>query len=245
MKKYLKKSEIIVYAVALMLITAGYFNYTANYNEKEVATYSEDVEKLQEEANTNIGDAVLVSNNEVVSENDNSPSSSISQDSKNNQSKENVSALVENNKEQEENTVSKNDKAEENTIKENNSVETNAGTSESDYFVSSKLEREKMYANMISSYQDILNNNNVSEAQKGIATQEISKINNSKNSIMICENLIMTKGFKNCVILINQDSVNIVVKIDGGLKPENVAQIQNIISREIGTEIENIHIMEK
>ena len=36
-----------------------------------------------------------------------------------------------------------------------------------------------------------------------------------------------------------------VVKIDGGLKPENVAQIQNIISREIGTEIENIHIMEK
>lgn len=102
-----------------------------------------------------------------------------------------------------------------------------------------------MYANMLSTYQNILDNNNVSETQKGIASKEITKINNIKNSIMICENLIMTKGFDNCVILINENSVNIVVNVKDGLTQEKVAQIQNIISRELGTEVENIHIMEK
>lgn len=40
------------------------------------------------------------------------------------------------------------------------------------------------------------------EAQKSIATQEITKIINTKNAIMISENLIGTKGFNNCVILV-------------------------------------------
>ena len=103
-----------------------------------------------------------------------------------------------------------------------------------------------MYAEMISSYQEILNNTNCSEAQKSIATQEIAKINNTKNAVMICENLILTKKeFQNCVVLVNDNNVNVVVKIEGGLDTESVAKIQNIISREIGTEIENIHITEK
>ena len=76
---------------------------------------------------------------------------------------------------------------------------------------------------------------------KSIAAEEIKKINNDKNKIMICENLILTKKFSECVILINENSVS----VEGGLDTGKVAQIQNIISREIGTEIENIHISEK
>ena len=102
-----------------------------------------------------------------------------------------------------------------------------------------------MYAEMISSYEKILNNSNSSEAQKTIATQEITKINNAKNAIMISENLIGTKGFNNCVILVNDGSVNVVVNVQGGLNKEDVAKIQNIISREMNTEVQNIHITQK
>ena len=101
-----------------------------------------------------------------------------------------------------------------------------------------------MYAEMISNYQKIIDNTNASEAQKSIATQEITKINNTKNAIMICENLLSTKGFDNCVILVNDSSVNVVVKIDGGLNTESVAKIQNIVSRELGIDLGNIHISE-
>ena len=48
---------------------------------------------------------------------------------------------------------------------------------EDSYFVSSKLERTNMYSQIIENYQKILENQNVSEEQRAIATQEISKIN--------------------------------------------------------------------
>ena len=239
MMKNLKKSEIVIYVVALMLVTAGYFNYTANDSKELLETYSEDVQKLDDTANTNVGDAVLVSNNEVNAVNSNDEN--IKQGNVQNEEKnsENV-ALVENDNEADDKKADANKVSEEN---KNTVINTNAN--ETNYYASSKLERDTMYANMISTYQNILNNSNISETQKSIASKEITKINNTKNSIMICENLIMTKGFDNCVILINEDSVNVVVCVKDGLNTERVAQIQNIVSREIGTDVENIHIMEK
>lgn len=82
------------------------------------------------------------------------------------------------------------------------------------------------------------------EEQKTIVTQEITKLNKEKNAIMICENLISTKGFENCVIFVNMDSVSVIIQAEE-LKTDEIAQIQNIISREIGAEVENIHIMTK
>lgn len=239
MMKNLKKSEIVIYVVALMLVTAGYFNYTANDSKELLETYSEDVQKLDDTANTNVGDAVLVSNNEV--NNVNSNDENIKQDNDQNEEKnsENV-ALVENDNEADDKKADANKVSE-----ENKNIVINTNANETNYYASSKLERDTMYANMISTYQNILNNSNISETQKSIASKEITKINNTKNSIMICENLIMTKGFDNCVILINEESVNVVVCIKDGLNTERVAQIQNIVSREIGTDVENIHIMEK
>lgn len=218
MKKF-KGSEVVIYAVALMLVAAGYFNYMTFENQTQ-ETYSEDVTEIKEET-ANVGDAVLVSNNDV-------------QNTTNNASE---------NKAQE----TQSDDTSKNNEKENKSDDTseNNNQEKDDYYASSKFERDKMYAEMISSYEKILNNSNSSEAQKTIATQEITKINNAKNAIMISENLILTKGFENCIILINDSSINVVVKAKEELKKEDVAKIQNIISREMNTEVQNIHITQK
>ena len=101
-----------------------------------------------------------------------------------------------------------------------------------------------MYSQMLETYEKVLNSTNAEEVQKQSATTEIKKINDTKNSIMICENLIQTKGFEDCVIFVNGDSVSIIVKKDE-LAKEDVAQIQNIISREMNSQIENIHIANK
>ena len=78
----------------------------------------------------------------------------------------------------------------------------------------------------------------------GRGGEEITKLNNEQNAIMIAENIIKTKGVDDLIILVNGDSVNVVV---GGeeLEKETIAQIQNIITRELGTDIGNIHIMNK
>lgn len=199
--KFLKKSkngEVIIYAIALMLVAAGYLNYTTSNTEE---TYVEDVAEVSNN-DTSIGDATLVSSNEIVENNE------VVQD----------------------------------MTQENSNDST---TKEEDYFAKTKLDRDTMYASTISTYQAILEKNDVSEAQKSIATQEITKINNIKNAIMISENLILNKGFENCVILVNEESVNAVVKSSDGLDTKKVSQIQNIISREMKVEIENIHITER
>ena len=116
--------------------------------------------------------------------------------------------------------------------------------SKDDYFTNSKLERNTMYSQMLETYEKVLNSNNSLETQKQSATEEIKKINNLKNSIMICENLIQTKGFKDVVVFVNDDSVNVVVATTE-LTKENVAQIQNIIARELKVEVDNIHISNK
>ena len=40
MKKILKKNQVIVYVIALMLVTAGYLNYTSS-TAKEVSSQTE------------------------------------------------------------------------------------------------------------------------------------------------------------------------------------------------------------
>ena len=225
----LKKNDIAVYAISLMLVAAGYFNYVT-FEQKTEETYSEDIQDISGEY-ANVGDAVLVSNNKTETETDNY----------NNASKEESEDMSNTN-----DTDTKEDKymAVDEIIQTNSDLD-KKNSDEENYYANSKLDRDKMYAEMVSNYERILNNQNVSEAQKSIATQEITKINNARNAIMICENLILNKGFNNCVIFMNDETVNVVINNDGGLNTSDVAKIQNIISRELNTHIESIHITER
>ena len=100
-------------------------------------------------------------------------------------------------------------------------------------------DQQKQIANI----KRYINENTKAAKDYGEALQ--NALNNTKNAIMICENLILTKGFNNCVIFINEESVNVVVNVNDGLTTDKVAKVQNVISRELGTQIENIHITEK
>ena len=150
--------------------------------------------------------------------------------------------LVSSNAVQSENT---NEEMTENTVEaeDNVSIETTQNTIENDYFASSRLERDKMYSQMLESYQTILESSEISDAQKEVSQTEINKINNTKNAIMIAENLLKTKDIEDIILLVNDKSINVVVKTDK-LSQDKVAQIQNIVSREMNAEIDNIHITE-
>lgn len=206
--KLLKKNQIVIYVIALMLMAVAYLNYTTNTAEQSVEA-SLQMEARDDSNTANIGDATLVSSNDVLS---NTESSNTTNDNSNSNSE---------------------------------TTQTSVQTStDDDYFTKSKLERDTMYSQMLESYENILNSTNSLETQRQSATDEIKKINDTKNSIMICENLIQTKGFENSIIFVNEDSISVIIKSDE-LTQEEVAQIQNIISREMNAEIENIHISTK
>ena len=112
---------------------------------------------------------------------------------------------------------------------------------EDSYFISSKLERSTMFSQIIENYQKILENQNMSSEQKAIATQEISKVNQTQNAIMIAENLLLAKGFDKCIIFVNDQSISVVIGKER-LEQDEIAQIQNIVSRELKAEADNINI---
>ena len=225
MKGILKKNQIIIYVIAIMLMTAGYLNYTTKQGENSIQT-SLDIEAKDDSRLADIGDATLVSSSDVVVD-----------DLKNETNTANTTNIMTN--EVKENTV-------QNNVNQVNSTEQTSSnvSNNNEYFTKSKLERDNMYSQMIETYEKILNSSNSLETQKQTATTEITKINQTKNSIMICENLIKTKGFENVIIFVNGESVSVIIGLPE-LKQEEVAQIQNIISRELNVNAENIHISSK
>lgn len=227
MKNILKKNQIIIYVIAIMLMTAGYLNYTTKQGETSVQT-SLDIEAKDDSRLADIGDATLVSSSDVVID-----------DLNNNVNTTNMTNSIENITKIGEEESDNNNETSKNSIKE-----TLSNVNKSEYFTKSKLERDNMYSQMLETYDKILNSNNSLETQKQTATTEITKINQIKNSIMICENLIKTKGFENVIIFVNNESVSVIIGASD-LKTEEVAQIQNIISRELKVNAENIHISSK
>lgn len=213
MKTILKKNQIIISVVAIMLIAAGYMNYTTNDQQLLQTAALADTEKYGD-----LGDATLVSGN-VTDENKEKNANDANNESKENKDNQN--------KEENTNIVESSAK--------NNNEENNQ------YFIKSRLDREKMYSQMIESYEKILSNNQISKEQKAISENEIKNINNTKNAIMITENLLKNKGFEDLIIFVNGDSINVVIKAED-LKEEDIAKIQNIVSREMKQKIENIHI---
>lgn len=210
MKMILKKNQVIISVIAIMLIAAGYMNYTANNKQTLQTAALKDSEKYGD-----LGDATLVSANAVF------------------ENVEETGSLVENTPENTE------------TVTENTVSETSVpAVSDNQYFAESKLEREKMYSQMLESYQKIINNSQISDTQKEISQNEIKKINDTKNAIMISENLLKNKGFEDLIIFVNGDSISIVIKAKE-LTQEQIAQVQNIIVRELKADIENIHISNK
>lgn len=218
--KILKRNQIIISVLALMLITVGYMTYTSNVNNTVETGKLMDAETM-----AGIGDAKLVNSNNTVetaetAENENTESS----------------VSDENDKDK------NNEKINTETAQSGIDTKTTSGTTYNvDYFVSSRLERDKMYSQMLDTYQNLAQNNSASPEQKSISTQEITNINNRKNSIMIAENLIKNLGFEDAVIFVNESSTSVIIKAEK-LSEADIAQIQNIVCREIGVSAEAIHI---
>lgn len=239
--KVIKRNQIIIFVGALMLIVAGYLNFSDNglpINNLVPTSTLADAEEM-----ASIGDAKLVSANVVDGEQENEIQDIVNNNDLND-------SVIETNTEAD---IKNNDKNVLENITESSTTETSSNNIESvnkdkqlnnNYFTQSRLDRDTMYSQTLDTYQKIIENESISADQKAIAQKEISKINEQKNSIMIAENLIKVKGFEDLIIFINGQNVSVIVKSDK-LEEKEIAQIQNIVTRELGVKIENINISNK
>ena len=245
MIKNFKKNQIVIFVIALMLVTAGYLNFANQQknNQNLLATSS----LADSEEMAAIGDATLVSANQVVEEEN---QNNIVNTESNNTNSE-ISNSV--NNENTEKNSNVNDISNSNVNNENPNAQTNnqvnaqpnsQTSTEDSYFAQSRLDRDNMYSQMLENYQKILETDNLASEEKSNAQEEIQRINNEKNAIMIAENLIKTKGFEDVVLFVNNGNVTAVVKANS-LDEQQVAQIQNIITRELNVKVNKINVSVK
>lgn len=241
-KKLLSKNQVALYAISLMLITSGYFNYTnklktaslgdAQLVNSNIVDESEVTNETSMEMRSNETSTEIIQNNETAVETSNILKSELSEQSSN---------IVDNNlTEQTTHILDNNDLT--NKTDNNLTEQTSNKVDSKEYFTQTKLERDKMYSQMIETYEKILENSNISTEQKNTASEEIKNINNKRNGIATSETLIKAKGIEEVVIIVNSDVIDAIVKSNNNLSQEQVAQVSNIISRELDSNIENIHI---
>lgn len=207
--------QVFLSILAIALIGFGYFNYNSGISN---INNKEILEVSADYNEVNLGDVELV-NSDIVP---------------NDELEESTSLMT--------NEVEVSNITDKNTT--NNNIQEEEESLKDDYFTETRIERDRMYSEMLEVYQNLVKSEETPAEQKTIAAQEITNITNIKNSIMISENLIKNKGFEDVVILVNSENVNIVVK-SSKLNQEEISQIQNIVQRELKVNFSNISITNK
>ena len=103
-----------------------------------------------------------------------------------------------------------------------------------------KVSREQVRAQNKETLQAIIDNTNLSDAEKqdAVAMVQMTELSEQENAI---ETLMATKGFSEAVVSLTEDSADVVVKADE-LTDANRAQIEDIVTRKTDIAPENIVI---
>ncbi len=123
------------------------------------------------------------------------------------------------------------------------SFEESIDTAES-YFSTAALDRQRSRDETLELLQTVVDSSETMPDAKNKALSDMTQIAAAMESETNIETLIKAKGFDDCIAVINDDSVNVVVKTTGLLTYE-VAQIREIVMNEMDISAENIKIIEK
>lgn len=114
---------------------------------------------------------------------------------------------------------------------------------ESEYFVSSRLERQTARDASIEQLNKIINNKNASEAAVKDATAAVAKISANINKENQAETLIKAKGYSNCLVMISEESAEVIVKT-AEINDTIVLQIKEIVMKQTSFSADKITIIQ-
>jgi hypothetical protein len=119
----------------------------------------------------------------------------------------------------------------------------NAVQSPDSYFTATTVSRQRARDNSIEILEAVVTNAGTLDEVKDKALGDISQIALDVSREVNVETLILSKGFEQCVAVINGDLANIIVSSDG-LLPNEIAQINEIVYEQTGIIPSNVKIIE-
>lgn len=245
-KNVVKKNQIIITALAIMIVVAGYLNFTG----QEISTSG----LVSSQKNENvIADATATPKETAKMKKEQQKT----QDSANASSKSNkkqVSKTKKGTQDAKETTtdISAEDEGKDDyTVTDSGEVvasEENPGEAVmvsnsigNDYFSSAKLAREQSRAKNKETLMEIINNKSLDTKEKKTAVNQVAAITDAAEKENAAELMLEAKGFEDAVVSITDDSADIVINA-GELTSQQIAQVQDIVKRKAGIAADKIVI---
>ena len=226
MKKILKKNQIIVTALAVLIAVAGYLNYTDNLSKKEKT----------KEANNNTYDSVYSQDN-LSDENGEIKSLD----------GEGLDSSAENSGDDVNGENEKNDGTNQEETKEPGAAILTNGTSVSSYMVQARLSREQTRSKNKETLLEVINNKDLEENQKKKAVTSMTELTKTTDMENTVETLLKAKGFEDVLVTITSlkacdGRILTVIVNDAEMDETKKAQIENVVKRKTGIAAKNITI---
>lgn len=130
-------------------------------------------------------------------------------------------------------------------VEEEETSQTGTATTTESYFSSVMANRQRARDEALEVLNAVVENDKATEDVKAEALAEIQTIAKEMAQESNIESLLVSKGFAQCVAVINGDSANIVVKHEGALQSAQLAQINAVVYEQAGIEPVNITIVQK
>ena len=261
MKKLFRRNQIIITTLAVMIAAAGYLNYAG---KQEMASGTD----VYEAGVTDISDEDILAENQALTgdpgnyqeiaslDNDPSDESLAAQDTDGSGSaaasnQEGVAgdaaadtANAADNSAAEGGQLAANDAASSDTetgLENPGEAVLTSGMNVSDYIANVQLSREQVRAKNKETLMNLINNENIEEAAKQEAIQEMIDMTAISEKENAAETLLMAKGFSDPVVSITSGKVDVVINASSITDPQR-AQIEDIVKRKTEVGAENIVI---
>ena len=118
----------------------------------------------------------------------------------------------------------------------------NADSTE-DYFSQARIDRMNSRDEAVETLKTIMNGGDSTEEEQEVASEEAATISGLIQTESKVEDLIKAAGFEDCVVYLDGENANIVVKSEG-LADSDAAKIKDILLGEVDVANENIRIFD-
>lgn len=240
MKRLLKKNQIVITTLAVMIAIAGYLHFAGNeFDGSSVPAASDD--SLTEDAIMDISEEDIEAENNSLFTQVSDTTSAESEATSGMAEEANDDVVTEDIESYDlDLTTDDSTKTTETDDTPGEAVLTGT-TAVADFIAEARLEREQVRAKNKELLNEIINNENIDENQKQDAIDDMLALTTVAEKEAATEMLLEAKGFDEVVVSITEDSVDVVVNSEN-LSDADRAKIEDIIKRKTGVSAENIVI---
>ena len=105
-----------------------------------------------------------------------------------------------------------------------------------------KNDRDNMFSEMSSNYENIINSNNSGKEMVTEYQKKLDGLLSQKNLIKMVENIIKSYGIKEVVIIPSKGNYNVVVKSETEIEDSHVAKIKTLIVDRFGVDSNKVTV---